>query len=60
MSDLLAEPNRTVIVRLDDRGVRPGQQLLWQVELPRLVKEVQPLLGHFHDGVIMGVTLQIL
>ncbi len=36
------------------------QQLLWQVELPQLVKEVQPLLGLFYNGLNVIVPLQIL
>ncbi len=36
------------------------QQLLWQVELPQLAKEVQPLLGLFHNGVYVIVPLQVL
>ncbi len=47
-SDLLAELNQTVIkVQRNDGGVERFQQLLWQVELPQLAKEVQPLLGLF-------------
>ncbi len=47
-SDLLAELNQTVIrVQRNDGGVELFQQLLWQVELPQLAKEVQPLLGLF-------------
>ncbi len=34
----------------NDGRVELYQQLLWQVELPQLVKEVQPLLGLFHNG----------
>ncbi len=40
--------------------VKVYQQLLWQVELPQLVKEVQPLLGLFHNGVYVIVPLQVL
>ncbi len=36
------------------------QQLLWQVELPQLAKEVQPLLGLFHNGLNVIVPLQVL
>ncbi len=35
-------------------------ELLWQVELPRLAKEVQPLLGLFYNGVYVIVPLQFL
>ncbi len=50
-SDLVAELNQTVIDVAED-GFNDGrvelyQQFLWQVELPQLVKEVQPLLGPF-------------
>ncbi len=36
------------------------QQLLWQVELPQLAKEVQPLLGLFDNRVNVNVPLQVL
>ncbi len=36
------------------------QQVLWQVELPQLAKEVQPLLGLFHNGLNVIVPLQVL
>ncbi len=36
------------------------QQLLWQVELSQLAKEVQPLLGLFHNGVYVSVPLRVL
>ncbi len=36
------------------------QQLLWQVELPQMAKEVQPLLDLFHNGVYVSVPLQVL
>ncbi len=45
---------------LDDDRVELFQQLLWQVELSQLAKEVQPLLGLFHNGVYVSVSLQIL
>ncbi len=35
------------------------QQLLWQVDLTQLTKEVQPLLGLFNN-VNMSVPLQVL
>ncbi len=40
-SDLVAELNQTED-RLNDGGVELFQQLLWHVELPQLVKDVQP------------------
>ncbi len=36
------------------------QQHLCQVELPQLAKEVQPLLGLFHNGLNVIVPLQVL
>ncbi len=36
------------------------QQVVWEVELLQLVKEVQPLLGLFHHGVYVIVPLQVL
>ncbi len=36
------------------------QQLLQQVELAQLAKEVQPLLGLFNNGVNVSVPLQVL
>ncbi len=36
------------------------QQFLWQVELPQLAKEVQPMLGLFYNGVYVIVPLQVL
>ncbi len=44
----------------NDGRVELFQQLLWQVELPQLAKEVQPLLGLFNNGVCMNVPLQVL
>ncbi len=44
----------------NDGRVELFQQLLWQVELPQLVKEVQPLLGLSHNGVYVIVPLQVL
>ncbi len=35
------------------------QQFLWQVELPQLAKEVQPLLGLFHNGVYVIVEMSM-
>ncbi len=46
--------------RLDDGRVELFQQLLWQVELPQLAEEIQPLLGLFHDRVNVIVPLQVL
>ncbi len=63
MSVLVAEPNQTVIDeqdRLDDGRVELFQQLLWQVELPQLAEEIQPLLGLFHNRVNVIVPLQVL
>lgn len=36
--------------RLDDGGGEGDQQLLWQIELPELMWEVQPLLGRVPDS----------
>ncbi len=36
------------------------QQLLWQVELAQLAKEVQPLLGLFNNEANVIVPLQVL
>ncbi len=58
-SDLVAELNQTED-RLNDGGVELFQQLLWQVELPQLAKDVQPLLGLFHHGLDVSVPLQVL
>ncbi len=44
----------------NDGRVELFQQLLWQVELPQLAKEVQPLLGLFHHGLNVIVLLQVL
>ncbi len=44
----------------NDGRVELYQQLLWQVELPQLVKEVQPLLGLFHNRLNVIVPLQFL
>ncbi len=44
----------------NDSRVELFQQLLWQVELPQLTKEVQPLLGLFNNGVNVSVPLQVL
>ncbi len=57
-SDLVAELNQTDIdvQRMDSMMI----QLLWQVELPQLMKEVHPLLGLFHNGVHVSVPLQVL
>ncbi len=46
--------------RLNDGKVELFQQLLWQVKLPQLVKEVQPLLGLFYNGFNVIVPLQVL
>ncbi len=63
-SDLVAELNQTVIdvQRTDSMMARVElfQQLLWQVKLPQLAKEVQPLLGLSHNGVYVNVPLQVL
>ncbi len=58
-SDLVAELNQTED-RLNDGGVELFQQLLWHVELPQLVKDVQPLLSLFHHGLDVIVSLQVL
>ncbi len=57
-----AEPDsyRSAEDRFNDGGVEPFQQLLWQVELPQLAKEVQPLLGLFDNRVYVNVPLQVL
>ncbi len=44
----------------NDGRVERFQQLLWQVELPQLVKEVQTLLGLFYNGVYVIVQLEVL
>ncbi len=44
----------------NDGRVELFQQLLWQVELPQLEKEVQPLLGLFHNGLNVIDPLQVL
>ncbi len=44
----------------NDGKVKLYQQLLWQVELSQLAKEVQPLLGLSHNGVCVIVPLQVL
>ncbi len=62
-SDLVAELNQTVIEvqRMDSvMAVELFQQLLWQVELPQLAKEVQPLLGLFNNGVDVTIPLHVL
>ncbi len=46
-SDLVAEMNQTVIDGFNDGRVELFQQLMWQVEIPQLAKDVQPLLGPF-------------
>jgi len=43
-----------------DGRVELFQQLLWQLELPQLAKEVQLLLGLFHNGLNVIVPLQFL
>ncbi len=59
-SDLVAELNQTVIDVQRTDSMILFQQLLWQVKLPQLVKEVQPLLGLSHNGVYVIVPLQVL
>ncbi len=62
-SDLVAELNQTLIdvLRTDSNGnVELYQQLLCQVELPQLAKEVQPPLGLFQNGLDVIVPLQVL
>ncbi len=44
----------------NDCRVELFQQLRWQVELSQLLKEVQPLLGLFHNGLNVIVPLQVL
>ncbi len=44
----------------NDGRVELYQQLLWQVKLPQLAKEVQPVLGLFYNGVYVIVPLQVL
>ncbi len=46
--------------RFNDGRVELFQQVLWQVELPQLAKEIQPLLGLFNNGVNVSVPLQVL
>ncbi len=65
ISDLLADPNHTVIeehmdsglyrrvLRLNNSRVKLCHVRLWQVELFQLTKKVHSLLGLFHDGVEM-------
>ncbi len=62
--DVVAELNQTDTWRAED-GFNDGrvelyQQLLWQVELSQLAKEVQPRLGLFHHGLNVIVPLQVL
>ncbi len=45
---------------LNDGRVERFQQLLWQVGLPQLAKEVQPLLGLFNHGLNVIIPLQVL
>ncbi len=59
-SDLVAEMNQTVIDGFNDGRVELFQQLMWQVEIPQLAKDVQPLLGLFHNGLNVIVPLQVL
>ncbi len=44
----------------NDGKVELYQQLLWQVELSQMAKEVQSLLGRFYNGVYVSVPLQVL
>ncbi len=57
-----AEPNSywRAEDRFNDGRVELFQQLLWQVKLPQLAKEVQPLLGLFYNGVYVIVPLEVL
>ncbi len=57
-----AEPDRYWCAEdgFNDGRVELFQQLLWQVELSQLTKEVQPLLGLFHNGVYVTVPFQVL
>ncbi len=53
--NLVAERNQTVIeVQRTDSMMA---ELLWQVELTQLAKEVHPLLGLFNNGVNVSVPL---
>lgn len=42
------------------QGVELFQQLLWEVELPQLMKKVHPLLSFLDNGVYVSVPLQVL
>ncbi len=44
----------------NDGRVELYKQLLWQVALPQLAKEVQSLLGLFHNGLNVIVPLRVL
>lgn len=70
---LLAEPNQTVIInsysinsywspqnRLSDGWIELYQQLMWQVEFPQVVVNVHSILDFFHNGVNLGLPLQVL
>ncbi len=46
--------------KADEEEVVVERSLYRQVELPQLVKEVQPLLGLSHNGVYVIVPLQVL
>ncbi len=56
------KPNsyRWTLYNLNDGRLELFQQLLWQVELPQLAEEIQPMLGFFHDRVNVIVPLQLL
>ncbi len=58
----LAEPDSywSAEDEFNNGRVERFQQLLWQVELPQLAKEVEPLLGLFYNGVYVIVPFQVL
>ncbi len=60
ISDLLADPNHTVIEEHRTDSITLCHVRLWQVELLQLTKKVHSPLGLFHDGVDVSVPLQVL
>ncbi len=49
-----------VIDGFNDGRVELFQQLLWQIELPQMAKDVKASAGLFHNGVYVIVPLQVL
>ncbi len=58
-SDLVADSHWSTEDGFNDGRVELFQQLLWQVELPQLAKEIQHLLCLFHNGLNVIVPLQV-